>query len=61
MGLFERGRILMKKYLYEFKCYGAQKLMKEFPASGGRRPHTHTHTHLTALFQDYPSEPVPER
>ena len=23
--------------------------------------HTHTHTHLTALFQDYPGEPVPER
>ena len=24
-------------------------------------PHTHTHTHLTALFRDYPGEPVPER
>ena len=23
--------------------------------------HTHTHTRLTALFQDYPGEPVPER
>ena len=22
---------------------------------------THTHTRLTALFRDYPSEPVPER
>jgi len=22
---------------------------------------THTHTRLTALFQDYPGEPVPER
>jgi len=22
--------------------------------------HTHTHTCLTALFQDYPGEPVPE-
>jgi len=22
---------------------------------------THTHTHLTALFWDYPGEPVPER
>jgi len=22
--------------------------------------HTHTHTHLTALFRDYPGEPVPE-
>ena len=25
------------------------------------RTHTHTHTHLTALFRDYPGEPVPER
>ena len=23
--------------------------------------HTYTHTHLTALFRDYPGEPVPER
>ena len=23
--------------------------------------HTHTHTRLTALFRDYPGEPVPER
>ena len=23
--------------------------------------YTHTHTHLTALFRDYPGEPVPER
>jgi len=22
---------------------------------------THTHTRLTALFQDYPGEPVPDR
>jgi len=32
IGLFEGDRVLTKKYLYEFKCYGAQKLMKEFPA-----------------------------
>jgi len=39
VGLFEDNRILIKKYLYElYKCYGAQKLMKEFPTSGGRRP-----------------------
>jgi len=25
------------------------------------RQHTHTHTRLTALFRDYPGEPVPER
>ena len=24
-------------------------------------PYTYTHTHLTALFRDYPGEPVPER
>ena len=23
--------------------------------------HTHTHTRLTALFRDYPGEPIPER
>ena len=23
--------------------------------------HTHTHTRLTALFQDYPGEPVPQK
>ena len=23
--------------------------------------HTHTHTRLTALFRDYPGEPVPKR
>jgi len=30
---------------------------------GGREgTHTHlTHTHLTALFRDYPGEPVPEK
>ena len=36
------------------------------PGNGSRRiikwnTHTHTHTHLTALFQDYPGKPVPER
>jgi len=33
------------------------------PYSGQSHSHTHTHTHtrLTALFQDYPGEPVPER
>ena len=30
-----------------------------FPAS--QRAHTHTHTRLTALFRDYPGDPVPER
>jgi len=25
------------------------------------RGHIHTHTHLTAIFQDYPGESVPER
>jgi len=26
-----------------------------------KNTHTHTHTRLTALFRDYPGEPVPER
>ena len=29
--------------------------------SGSVQPSTHTHTRLTALFRDYPGEPVPER
>ena len=30
-------------------------------SSAAGQTHTHTHTHLTALFRDYPCEPVPER
>jgi len=30
-------------------------------ASVRNSQHTHTHTRLTALFRDYPGEPVPER
>jgi len=30
MGLSKEGRILIKN-LYECKCYGAKRLMKEFP------------------------------
>ena len=29
--------------------------------SDNTHTHTHTHTRLTALFQDYPGEPVSER
>jgi len=38
MGLLESDCILRKKYLYEFKCSGTQKMMIEFPTTGGRRP-----------------------
>jgi len=27
---------ILIKYLYEFQCYGAQKLIKEFPTNGGK-------------------------
>jgi len=33
----------------------AQRKLSYYPIT-----HTHTHTRLTALFRDYPGEPVPE-
>jgi len=38
MGLFGDDCILMQNICMTFKCYGSEKLMKEFPTSGGRRP-----------------------
>jgi len=51
-------------YMVAENKYNKQKLNErnKNTAKTNETNHTHlTHTHLTALFRDYPGEPVPER
>ena len=47
-------------FYYGFKTYKIKaRIFWKSKDSGNAR--THTHTRLTALFRDYPGEPVPEK
>jgi len=47
----------MQTELAQFVSYFQHRQKRYQP----RRTPSHTHTRLTALFRDYPGEPVPER
>jgi len=58
-----KKRLMQYIYTGWGKKTGLFLRVDNFATVMGRNTHTQTHTHtrLTALFRDYPGEPVPER
>jgi len=53
--------LVVLDYEYNLQMQDMKHYCKEVMLNKFEYSHTHTHTRLTALFRDYPGEPVPER